>query len=370
MQRGPCEKDKPRLSNEPHTLRVAPLDMLQPAKVELDGAFGEGGGQILRTSLALSLITGRPFHLRNVRARRPKPGLQPQHLMSVRAAATIGQASLRGASKGSTDLEFAPGAVVPDAYRFAIGTAGATSLVLHTIYLPLVLAGGKSEVTIEGGTHVSHSPCYHFLQTTWRGYLDLMGVDMRLNMGRPGFYPRGGGLLEAGIEPCSRLKGLGDFGVAAGTSVRGFSAVAGLPEQIASRQAQRAARKLQPLGIKADIKQETWSGGPSTVLGLILNTTPVAASFFGLGERGKPVERIADETVSELSRYWKAAPAVDKHSADQILLPLSLAEGPSTFPVEEITSHLLTNTATIQRFIDRSIQVEGNEGDPGLVRIV
>src|SRR5438128_10468733 len=128
----------------------------------IDGSLGEGGGQILRTSLALSLVTQTPFHLKNVRAKRSKPGLQPQHLMSVRAAAQIGQAQVRGATRGSTDLVFEPGAVVAGKYHFDIGTAGAIGLVLHTVYLPLALAGAPSELTIYGGTHVNHSPCYHF----------------------------------------------------------------------------------------------------------------------------------------------------------------------------------------------------------------
>src|SRR5439155_4429833 len=140
--------------------------------LEIDGSQGEGGGQILRSSLALSLLTGRAFHLRNVRANRPKPGLQPQHLMSVRAAATVGQAQLRGASLQSSDLVFEPGEVRPGTYRFDIGTAGATGLVLHTVYLPLMLQGAvPSELTLTGGTHVSTSPCYHFLDSTWRAYL-------------------------------------------------------------------------------------------------------------------------------------------------------------------------------------------------------
>src|SRR5438270_11926054 len=135
--------------------------------IELDGSMGEGGGQILRTSMALSLLTGRAFHLRNVRAGRDKPGLQPQHLMSVRAAAEVGQAKLRGASRGSTDLVFEPGEVKAGPYRFDIGTAGATGLVLHTVYLPLALRGAvPSSLTLIGGTHNNHSPCYHFLEST------------------------------------------------------------------------------------------------------------------------------------------------------------------------------------------------------------
>src|SRR5439155_6506048 len=169
----------------------------------IDGSVGEGGGQILRTSLALSLVTGTPFRLQNVRAGRTKPGLQPQHLMSVRAAAQIGQAQVRGDTRGSTDLVFEPGSVVAGNYHFAIGTAGATGLVLHTVYLPLALAGAGSAVTIEGGTHVDHSPCYHFLKTTWCGYLRLMGLTVDVSMPRPGFYPRGGGVLQAAIQPCT-----------------------------------------------------------------------------------------------------------------------------------------------------------------------
>src|SRR5439155_24451143 len=208
--------------------------------LEIDGSFGEGGGQILRTSLALSLITGRAFRLYNVRARRSNPGLQPQHLMSVQAAATIGQAKLRGASRGSSDLIFEPGQVTAGNYRFDIGTAGATRLVLHTLYLPLALRGdAPSHVTLIGGTHVSTSPCYHFLDTTWRRYVELLGLKISLRMIRPGFYPRGGGEVHAHIQPTERLKGMhlrkrGSF------RLNGFSAVAGLPEDIARRQAQRA----------------------------------------------------------------------------------------------------------------------------------
>src|SRR5690242_12441798 len=159
--------------------------------IELDGSHGEGGGQILRTSLALSLLTRQPFHLRNVRAKRAKPGLQPQHLMSVRAAATIGQAQLRGASLHSTDLVFEPGETVPGKYHFPIGTAGATGLVLQTLYLPLALGTSQpSEVVVQGGTHVSTSPVFHFLDTTWRPHLERIGLRIKLRMVRPGFYPR------------------------------------------------------------------------------------------------------------------------------------------------------------------------------------
>jgi RNA 3'-terminal phosphate cyclase (ATP) len=352
--------------------------------IELDGSFGEGGGQILRTSLALSLLTGRPFHLGNVRARRPRPGLQPQHLMSVKAAATIGQAELRGATKGSTDLSFCPGVVVPGTHHFAIGTAGATGLVLHTLYLPLALAsapsagtpagtplaGAPSDLTIDGGTHVSTSPCFHFLETTWRGYMELLGLEIDLKMRRPGFYPRGGGLLQAHIEPCPRLKGIELSHLERPTRIRGISAVAGLPEHIARRQAERANKELQSLDLTVDIREETWSGGPGTVLALTLNTRPVPTLFFALGERGKPAERVGHEAAAQVVRFLDSEPlGIDEHSADQILLPLALAAGSSLISVANITPHLATNAAVIGRFIDRRIDIDGDEGGPGTLRV-
>src|SRR5262245_40900980 len=334
--------------------------------VEIDGSSGEGGGQILRTSLALSLLTGKPFHLRHIRARRSRPGLQPPHLMCVRAAAAVGGAHTRGDSKDSTDLVFEPGPVAPGKYNFPIGTAGATSLVLHTLYLPLALRGdGPSEVTVTGGTHVPKCPVFHFLDTTWRPYVELLGLRVKLRMPRPGFYPRGGGVLEAHIQPCPRLYGLQLEPVPRPTRATGFSAVAGLPEDIAARQARRAAKRLEDHLSEVTIEEESWPGGPGTVLAVVLETAPVPTLFFSLGERGKRAERVADEAVEEALAYLKGEPGVDPHSADQLVLPLALASGPSAYPVSAVTQHLLTNVAVIRQFVERDIQLDGVEGAPG-----
>jgi RNA 3'-phosphate cyclase len=337
--------------------------------IEIDGSFGEGGGQILRSSLALSLLTGRAFHLRNIRARRAKPGLQPQHLMSVRAAATIGQAQLRGASLGSSDLVFEPGEVVPGDYTFAIGTAGATSLVLHTIYLPLAWkAAGPSSITLTGGTHVNMSPCFHSLDVTWKAYLADLGLQIGVEMRRPGFYPRGGGVVLADIQPAASLRGLQLDACDCVTEITGVSAVARLPESIAVRQTRRAFDRLRATRLKITIREETWDDGPGTVLTLTLNTRPAPTLFFGLGARGKPAERVADEAVDQVIAYLSTEPpAVDAHSADQLVLPLALADGPSRYRVAEVTSHLLTNITVVRRFIDRDIRCEGAQGEPGTV---
>ena len=338
--------------------------------IELDGAHGEGGGQILRTSLALSLITGQAFHLSNVRAGRTKPGLQPQHLMSVQAAAAIGRATTRGAARGSKDLVFEPGPVQPGTYHFAIGTAGATGLVLHTVYLPLALAGGPSTVTVEGGTHVKTSPCFHFLDITWRRYMEEIGIHIKLRMHRPGFYPRGGGLVQADIAPCPGVQGLTIERVAPVQEVRAVSAVAGLPEHIRERQADTVHFQLKSLGLEVEMQRESWPGGPGTVVGIELPTQPVPTSFFAIGERGKPAERVATDAVDQVESFLAAQPwGVDEHSADQLVLPLSLAQGPSSFPVAAVSSHLLTNVTVIQRFVERNIHVEGKLGREGSVRI-
>jgi RNA 3'-terminal phosphate cyclase (ATP) len=339
--------------------------------LELDGSLGEGGGQILRTCLTLSLLTGRPFRLLNIRAGRPKPGLQPQHLASVRAAATIGKAHLRGDSLNSAQLTFEPGEVKAGKYRIPIGTAGATGLVLHTVYLPLALrGGGDSELTLEGGTHVKASPCFHFLDTTWRAYMELLGISVRLQLKRPGFYPRGGGRVDVQIRGICQVRPLQLPERSEITRAHILSAVADLPETIAHRQARRALQRLKPACLQVEVSEETWQGGPGTLLAVTLQTKPVPTLYFGLGERGKPAERVADEAADQVFAYLDASPAaVDEHSADQLALPLALAPGQSDFKVTAVTRHLLTNVDVIRRFVERDITVEGEEGLPGRVLI-
>lgn len=340
------------------------------AWVEIDGARGEGGGQILRTSLALAVLTRRPVRLRRIRAKRSKPGLRPQHLTSVRAIAEISQAEVHGDAIGSQELTFVPGEVSGGTYQFNVGTAGGTGLVLHTVYLPLMLRGGRpSTVTIMGGTHNDHSPCHHFLATTWRPYLALMGLNLQLHMRRPGFYPRGGGVIEAHLEPTSGVK---PFSMPSAPTAQprlttsGFSAVAGLPISIAERQAKQAHVRLHANGLDGDLAIESWQGGPGTVMALVLDGPPAPTLFFGLGARGKPAERVADEAVDALLDHAASDPlAVDPHSADQLVLPLVFADGPSRYRVSRVTQHLLTNVLVVRQFLEREVACEGEEGQPG-----
>jgi RNA 3'-phosphate cyclase len=339
--------------------------------IELDGSEGEGGGQILRSALALAILTGRPFKLINIRANRSKPGLQPQHLMCVRAADTISNGNYKGGSVGSAVLYFEPGPVKPGKYTFSIGTAGATSLVLHTIYLPLALRCDQpSEIIIAGGTHNQHAPCYHFLETTWAAYMRRLGITIELEMIRPGFYPRGGGEIRAIIHPASRMNGLTLTSCPELTTAGGFSAYAGLPESVGRKQARRLSARLKSQGVESHIPMEEWeAANPGTVAAIIFRQAPVPPLFFGLGERGKPAEAVADEAADEAIAFRATKCPVDPHSADQLLLPLAFSQDASEFRTSEITRHLTTNIETVRKFVDRTIEVDGEEREPGTVRV-
>lgn len=337
--------------------------------IDIDGSFGEGGGQILRTSLALSLLTGQPFRLRKIRANRaPKPGLRPQHLASFRAAAKIGGAKVTGDTVGSSQLTFEPGPVTPGKYRFDIGTAGSTALVLHTIYLPLAVAGGPSEVVLEGGTHNEKAPCFHFLQTTWRAYMARLGVNVSLEMKRAGFYPRGGGQIIARIQPCQAPRPIRLMEAAEHKTADILSGYASLPDHVASRQARRATVRLRDAGIEPQAAYEEWEGGPGCMLAITLGG-PIPSLFFGLGARGKPAEAVADEAADQALAHARSASPVDPHSADQLLLPLAIASGDSEYHVSEVTRHLTTNAAVVKMFLNREISIEGDEGATSVVRV-
>ena len=345
--------------------------------VRLDGAHGEGGGQILRSALTLSLLTGRPFRLSRIRANRDKPGLRPQHKTAVEAAAELGHAKVIGASVGSRELTFRPAPFESRDLTLDIGTAGATGLVLQTLHLPLALRGSSPvRVVLSGGTFNPKAPAYTFLETTWRAYLAAFGMPMALTMPAAGFYPRGGGQLEAWIEPATpRAWTQTDRGPL--RRLRGIAGVANLRDDIARRMRDRAIQRLKDHGLAPEVEMEIeldeWSSpGQGAVFSLTAEydgaTIPV--TFVGLGERGKPSEAVADEAVDQFLAF-EAVPgaAVDPHSADQILLPLAFAPGRSEFTVSAVTEHLRTNVHTIAAFLDRSISIEEPEepGQPGRV---
>jgi len=340
--------------------------------IEIDGSIGEGGGQVLRSALTLSLLTGQAFSMTRVRASRPRPGLFPQHLAAVQAAAQISAADVAGDRIGSRELGFAPGPVRPGRYHFDIGTAGATALVLQTLLLPLALAEARSSLSISGGTHVPWSPCFHYLDWHWRPLLARLGIAFQLELVMAGFYPQGGGELRAEIPGGARPVSLNLPERGSLQRLRGLSAVANLPLEIAERQRSQALRRLgrrsQELDVDIDV-QPLPARSPGTLLLLLAEFEHSQACFFSLGARGKRAERVADEAVDDLFAFLDGDGVVDRWMADQLLLPLALAAGTSALRTADVSSHLLTNAAVIRAFLPVRIVVEGAPGQAALVRV-
>lgn len=335
--------------------------------ISVDGAMGEGGGQVLRSALSLSLLTGRPFRISRIRANRDRPGLRPQHLAAVQAAASISGAHVSGDRVGSAAIEFAPGPMRPGGYLFEIGTAGATSLVLQTILLPLALAPRGSTVTIRGGTHVPRSPCFHYLEWQWRPFLARLGVPFELALTMAGFYPQGRGELQASIPGGARAGPLQLIERGKVHAVRGLSAVANLPRGIAERQRGQALRRLRALLPHLEpelIVQELPAASRGTVLLLLAECEFGQACCFALGARGKRAERVADEAVGAMASLLRTDGAVDPWLADQLLVPLAMANAPSAVRTSEVTLHLLTNAEVIRLFLPVEIDVMGRVDSP------
>ena len=342
-----------------------------PQQIVIDGAFGEGGGQILRTSLSLSVITRRAFAITNIRANREPPGLRPQHLLSVTSAAEICGARVLGAEIGSREIRFEPHELRPGTFRFDVGTAGSTSLVLQTIFFPLALAGGESNVTITGGTHVPMTPCYHYLEMEWLPIVKQIGFGGDMMMRRAGFYPQGGGEVNVIIPPHGALRGLRAEARGSLKGLVGISAIANLPMHIAERQRHRALVRLREKGLRAEIEiREMASPGRGTMLLLLAQFAEVTSCHYSLGAIGKSAEKVADEACKELFEFLASDAAVEPHLADQLLVPLALAHEESFFTTSKITQHLLTNAAVIEKFVNVTIDVGGEVGQPGKVMVI
>ncbi len=349
----------------------------------IDGSYGEGGGQVLRTALTLAAITGVPVRVERIRAGRRNPGLQAQHLTGVLAIARLCDARLEGAELGASTLTFVPQRS-PQAgeYRFDVseqrkgGSAGSVTLVLHTLILPLAWAQGESRVVVRGGTHVAWSPPYHHLEQVYLPMLSRLGVQARSTIVRWGWYPEGGGEVQVDISGQAG-RNLAPLRLAARGALRrlwGISASSNLPPHVAQRQKERAEALLRQAGFSARIELVTSqrgmrSSGVGSILMLFAEHEGGLAGFSALGERGKPAERVAEEAVEEFQQWWDSRAVLDMHLADQLLLPLSLAGGPSVLTTCRVTQHLLTNAWVIRQFLPVRIVVEGEVGAPGRVEI-
>ena len=337
--------------------------------LEIDGSRGEGGGQVLRSCLSLSLLTGKAFTIFNIRAGRPRPGLRPQHLASVRAAAAISGAKMQGADLSSRRLSFCPGAVRPGRYRFDIGTAGSVSLVFQTIFLPLALAGSLSRIEFTGGTHVPWSPCFHYLREVFLPVVGAMGFKCRVTLKKWGFYPKGGGVMEAFISP-SRPEAPFLPQYKEDISIYGISASAGLPGHVRIRQAGSARNFLLQHGFDPLIAvEEAEASCPGSLLFLWTSGEGVRGGFTSLGKRGKSAEKVGREAARKLLAFLESRAACDKYLSDQLILPAALNPGISRWTTEELTGHLLTNASIAEKFLSCRIICRADASGSHLIEV-
>jgi RNA 3'-terminal phosphate cyclase (ATP) len=324
--------------------------------IELDGSQGEGGGQILRSGLALAMCTGQALALKHIRAKRSKPGLMRQHLACVQAAAAVSGALVEGAELGSQTLRFEPGPVRAGDYAFKVGSAGSCTLVLQTVLPALMLADAPSRLSLSGGTHNPMAPPFHFLQRCFAPLLQKLGIGLNLELRRHGFYPAGGGEILASIEPARA--GLEAFDVLERGAWREAYAecvCAALPPGVAARELSALGGLLGWPAEQLHVRGARQNEGPGNALMATLayeHVTELATSF---GEKGLSAEQVAGTLANELKAFQASDGALGPHLADQWMLPLSLAiarhGGQAAFTCSEITEHSRTNIGVIERFL-------------------
>lgn len=337
--------------------------------VIIDGSHGEGGGQILRSAIALSMVTGTPFSIEKIRAGRRKPGLMRQHLTAVRAAMQVCNATVRSDEIGSTELTFTPvhGRVPGGKYQFSIGTAGSTTLVLQTVLPALLLADGPSELVLEGGTHNPFAPPFDFLAKTFLPLVNKMGPKVTVVLEKPGFYPAGGGRFTVRIEPADKLRPIELM--ERGEVVRrcATAKLSNLSEHIAERELKVVARKLGWPAECLRIEQLT-GAGPGNVLTLEVESEHVCEVFTGFGEVNRPSEAVANQAVQQCQRYLKASQPVGEYLCDQLLLPLAIAGG-GAFNAQCLSRHAETHIHLIRQFMDCPVDVENRHRDGVTIRL-
>ncbi|WP_260929103.1 RNA 3'-terminal phosphate cyclase [Novosphingobium sp. 9] len=335
--------------------------------IQIDGSEGEGGGQVVRNSCALALVTGTPFRITNVRGGRSKPGLMRQHVTAVEAAARIGGAEVTGAAVGSGTLEFRPGVVQPGEYRFAVGTAGSTGLVLQTVLMPLALADRPSRLVLEGGTHNMLAPPFDFIERTFLPVINRMGPQVEARLVRHGFYPRGGGRIEVDIipAPLAPLECLDGGGFEGGSAQVLFT---GLPFEIAERMIARLRRELPEWPEDAfAVRELPADQGPGVILMIEARKAHVTEIASGFGQLGVPAERLAKTAAGRLKGYVASQAFAGPYLADQLVLPFALASR-GAFTTVKPTGHLITAIELAQRFLGKPITLEQEPCGKHLVR--
>jgi len=331
--------------------------------VEIDGSQGEGGGQVLRTSLSLAAALGRDLHIVNIRANRSKPGLAAQHLACVRAVAQVCGGQVRGAEIGSTELSLLPGSIAGGNFRWEVGTAGSVGLVAQSALPPLLFAPRPSFVQITGGTNVPWSPSVEYVDRVFLPAVGRMGATVRITRLAPGFYPKGGGRIHLEVTPlpeCLRSLEWAERG-----QLRGLEAIslveARLPRHIINRQVSGARAELGTVGLRVTTDHPQ-SLSPGTMLMIAAGFERGAAGFTALGERGKPAEQVGAEAGRAAASFLAGSASVDEHLADQLALYAALAQGPTRYVTERVTQHLATNLWVIGQFLETGMRADEPTG--------
>jgi RNA 3'-terminal phosphate cyclase (ATP) len=340
--------------------------MNQAELIVIDGSQGEGGGQVLRTCLALSLVTGKAFRIENIRAGRTRPGLMPQHLTAVQAAAQVGQAQVRGAAKGAMNLTFLPGVILPGDYQLSVGTAGSATLVLQTILPALLSAAKPSSLILEGGTHNPWAPPFEFLNRTFLPLLGRLGPKVEAVLERAGFFPAGGGRMRVDIEPQKDWQSLELFERGKIRRCTARAVVSRLPISIAQREIKMIQQELA-WPENALSAEAIDSAGPGNAVTIEIESEKITEVFTGFGRKGVPAESVAMEAIRQAQTYLNAGVPVGRRLADQLLIPMLLA-GKGAFRTLPPSSHTLTNLEIIRRFIDFELCLE--EVDPDVWQVV
>ncbi|MEM1658559.1 MAG: RNA 3'-terminal phosphate cyclase [Candidatus Jordarchaeales archaeon] len=343
-------------------------------RIRIDGSLGEGGGQVLRTSVALSALSGKTIEVFNIRAKRPNPGLRAQHMTGIKAVAEIAGAKVTGLSVGSTTIVFEPAGLKGGKYRFDVGTAGSVTLVLQSIMPAALFAPENMELEIRGGTDVAWSPPVDYFINVVVPNLRLMGYVAEIKLERRGHYPKGGGLVRAVITPVKKLKAIRLMERGEVKLIEGVSHAVNLPAHVAERQARSAEAVLKRAGydvdIKIDVPREGAHLGPGS--GIVLWAKTKVGSVIGadsLGEKGKPAEKVGEEAAQKILEELESGAPLDRHMGDMIIPFIAIADGTSEVRISKITMHLLTNIMVTEKILGVKFQVEGREGEVGVVKV-
>jgi RNA 3'-phosphate cyclase len=324
--------------------------------IEIDGSYGEGGGQIMRTSLALASLLGEDLRICNIRRKRPKPGLAQQHLVSVRAIQEITQAEVEGARLGSTELTYRPERIKSGKYKIDIGTAGSISMVLQTVFSTCLFTGQPIELVILGGTDVKWSPPVDYLRHVFRPLMEKMRVKAEIEVQRRGYYPRGGGIVRAVVHPIKSLRALNLLERGAVAGIKGIAHSSNLPCHIVERMAMAAKSKLNyPCSIELECGKG-FSTGTGIVLWAVGENSLLGSS--SLGEIGKRAEKVGEEAAVQLMAELQTNAPLDSHMSDQVIPYLALAEGASRVRVAKVTNHMTTNIYVVEKILGLKFKIE------------